>query len=496
MPGLHVFLDEFVAEALQEWSQPGAALAVFRRGEAAYRRGFGVRRLDGSAAVDAETWFALASCSKTFAAISVGLLVDDGALSFDERVVDILPGFALSEPEVTAQLTVRDLLCNRVGITSSEDRHRQVAADRRDLLRRLRYHRFRHPFRAQYGYCTDAFTIIGEIVTARAGMDWARFVRDRLWLPLGMTRTNANHGEAQSGANHAWPHLRRNGALVPVPWIYEDHVATPAGGVNSCARDLASWLAFLAGDGPAGPCRLLSAAAFGEILRLHTVETGEFADDEFAAVLGHGEDGVSEPGYGLGLYLHRYRGTRVCYHCGSIDGFRSVVGFLPQLDAGVAVTVNADSRYFAKMLFQAAIDRLLGDDGRYWHDAFAAAERTFETGQSSALPPAASERPDWLAAGRYVDRTGFGEVVIREEGEAAVLCAGALEYELRPLQDGDVVAIKRWPYAVPPQFRLYPDSGADGRLRGLATDQGAYFACLPGPAAAVTDGSRAARHRD
>lgn len=474
-------LAAYLPSVMAQWRQPGLAVAVEQAGAPPWAAGFGVCRLGERTGVDADTMFALASCSKPFAAMAVALLVDDGLLTLDDRVVELLPWFALSDPAITRQVTLRDLLCNRLGITSSEGRHRQAAVDRRDLIERLRYHRFRHPFRAQFGYCTDAFTVLGEVVTAVTGQPWSQFVQRRLWEPLGMLRTNADVGRASVDGNHASPHLDGAGGFRSIPWVYEDAVAAPAGGVNSTATDLLCWLRFLLQGGVWEGRRLVSASIFRQLWEPHTVETGEFADHELSRVVGRGEGLIEQESYALGSYRHLYRGCEVLYHCGSIDGFRAIVGHVPALGLGVAVLANADNAYLPKMIFQQVLDRALATGRDNWSERFLA----FQVRDRCALqqaPGPARGRPELvLQPGRYRDDTGFGDAMLSLEDDALVLTVGALSFDLRRTGGGAYLAHKRWPYACAPQFTAWPETDANGRYTGFSTSQDAWFSFVGRP---------------
>ncbi len=110
-------LDAYVARTMEAFDVPGLAIAVVQDGRVVLAKGYGVRRLGAPAPVDAHTRFGIASNTKAFTATALGLLVEEGKLAWDAPVVDYLPAFALSDPYVTARLTVRDLLVHRSGLS-------------------------------------------------------------------------------------------------------------------------------------------------------------------------------------------------------------------------------------------------------------------------------------------------------------------------------------------------------------------------------------------
>ena len=106
-----------MARAQEEFNVPGIAVAIVKDGKVVTLKGFGVRRLGNPAPVTPRTLFGIASNSKAFTAAALAMLVDEGKISWDDRVVDRLPGFQMSDPYVTHEMRIRDLLCHRSGLS-------------------------------------------------------------------------------------------------------------------------------------------------------------------------------------------------------------------------------------------------------------------------------------------------------------------------------------------------------------------------------------------
>src|SRR2546426_10016387 len=105
--------DADVARALREFQVPGAAIAIVKDGRVVLAKGYGVRRLGDPTPVDAHTLFQIASNTKAFATACLAMLVDSGRIDWDDPVTKYLPDFALSDPWVTRELTLRDLVTHR-----------------------------------------------------------------------------------------------------------------------------------------------------------------------------------------------------------------------------------------------------------------------------------------------------------------------------------------------------------------------------------------------
>ncbi|MDF3052313.1 MAG: Beta-lactamase, partial [Geminicoccaceae bacterium] len=102
--------DEYVGRVMETFTVPGLAVAIVKDGKVVLAKGYGVRRMGEPAPVDAQTRFGIASNTKLFTATALALLVEEGKVQWDKPVVDYLPAFAMSDPYVTRELTVRDLL--------------------------------------------------------------------------------------------------------------------------------------------------------------------------------------------------------------------------------------------------------------------------------------------------------------------------------------------------------------------------------------------------
>ena len=114
--GLPPNFDAYVAHALKEFDTPGLAIAIVKDGQVVLAKGYGVKRLGDPAPVDAHTLFQIASNTKAFTAAGLAILMDQGKLQWDDRVTQFIPDFALSDPYVTREFTVRDMLTHRSGL--------------------------------------------------------------------------------------------------------------------------------------------------------------------------------------------------------------------------------------------------------------------------------------------------------------------------------------------------------------------------------------------
>ncbi len=176
-------IDRFVSAVMKEFQVPGVGLAIVKDGRVILAKGYGVRALGEPAAVDGRTLFGIASNTKIFTATALALLVEEGKLEWDAPVVRYLPGFALSDPYVTRELTIRDLLVHRSGLGLGAGDllwWPESTYDRKEIVRRLRFIPLATSFRNAYAYDNVLYSVAGEVIETVSGQTWEDFVARRI----------------------------------------------------------------------------------------------------------------------------------------------------------------------------------------------------------------------------------------------------------------------------------------------------------------------------
>src|SRR5467141_1589623 len=189
-------LDSFVAKALKTFEVPGLSVAIVKDGKTVLAKGYGVRKMGNPTPVDEHTMFGIGSNTKAFTTAALAMLVDEGKLSWDDPVYQRLPGFQMYDPYVSHEMTIRDLLTHRSGMGLGEGDllifpHTTYTRD--DIIQRLRYMKPVSSFRSRYAYDNLLYITAGQIIPAVTGMSWDDFIRQRIFLPLGMNATNLSN---------------------------------------------------------------------------------------------------------------------------------------------------------------------------------------------------------------------------------------------------------------------------------------------------------------
>jgi CubicO group peptidase (beta-lactamase class C family) len=395
-------IDAYVARAMKTFEVPGIALAIVKNGKVLVARGYGVRTMGDPAPVDAETRFGIASNTKAFTATSLGLLVEEGKLDWDAPVIRYLPSFALFDPYVTRELTVRDLLVHRSGLGLGQGDLLLWPAStytRKELVERLRYLKPARSFRYAYAYDNVLYVVAGELIEAVSGKTWEEFVSSRLLEPLGMSHSTPRTSDAARPGNVARTHAVIDGRLVLVPPSTEDN-ANPAGGINSGAADMARWLIAQldSGRAPDGT-RLWSPATTRELWTGVTPIPIRNPPAEIAA---------TRPNfrlYALAFDVKDYRGHKIVTHTGALSGYVSELTMVPDINLGIVVLTNQESDGAFRSITQKLLDHFLGAPAYDWVTAYkTVADRRLTESADANLASAAkrdsASRPS-LAVERY-----------------------------------------------------------------------------------------------
>lgn len=407
-------LDAYVEKAMHDHEVPGIAVAIVRNDSVVYAKGYGVRKLGSPEKVDENTLFAIGSASKSFTAASMAMLVDEGKVKWDDPAAKYLPELELYDPYASRELTVRDLLSHRSGLSRGDLLWYGNTLSRDDILHRVRYLKPSWSFRSQFGYQNIMYLAAGEVVAHVSGMSWDDFVQRRIFDPLGMTSSNTSTKKLAGQTNVAQPHSKIDDTVRVVPYRNIDNIA-PAGSINSNVLDMAKYVRFHLNEGKWNGKALLTGGSHAEMWKAHTVIPMEGFWKAAAP-------GAHLAAYGLGWFLQDYRGRLVVQHGGNIDGMSAHVAMMPEEKTGVVVLTNLNGALIADVLAYRVFDIYLGSPlgdpsadalkfiaaaEKQGREALANLEKSRKTGTTPSLPLA-----DY--AGTYSDSM-YGDLKISNE---------------------------------------------------------------------------------
>ncbi|WP_245586333.1 serine hydrolase [Olivibacter sitiensis] len=334
-------LDQYVERVLDSFQVPGLSIGIVKDGEVVLAKGYGVRKLGEQAKVDENTLFCIASNSKAFTATALAILIDEGKLKWEDKVIDYLPWFRMSDDYVTTHLTVRDLLVHHSGLPAYVNDlllFPPSTFTRKELIAKLKDVKLAYDFRTAYAYDNILYIVAGEIVKSVSGQEWEDFVQEKIFQKVGMNSSISRFSDLSSQPNFAYSHRKKEGKLQVVENFRDIIIGdqgNAAGGIASSALDMSKWMiAQLDSGRTVGGRRLFAAKATDELWKMvrpmpiaKEPEWLEPAQKDFL-------------GYALGFRTTNYRDKKMLYHGGLLTGFVSQVAMVPNLNLGIVVLTN------------------------------------------------------------------------------------------------------------------------------------------------------------
>lgn len=352
-------IDRLTERVRKEFNVPGIAVAVVKDGKVLHMKGYGVRSITTGEKTDENTLFAIASNTKAFTVAALGILIDEGKLTWDSRVIDIIPQFRLYNSYVTEDFRVRDLLTHRSGLGLGAGDlmmwpdSAMFTAD--DIIKNLRHLRQASPFRTKYDYDNLLYVVAGEVVERVSGTSWEEFVETRIMQPLGMTGSAASFKGLKERSNIIDAHVTVDGNLQVAP-KQENRLHNSSGGIYSNVSDLSKWVIMQLNSGRHGPN--LEKQIFSE-----KVHREMWTPQTIKPLPARGPYNSHFSFYGLGWNLTDINGFFQVYHTGTHTGIVTRVTMLPELNLGIIVLTNQQFDEAHEAITYTIIDGYLGVEG-------------------------------------------------------------------------------------------------------------------------------------
>ena len=389
---------------------PGMAIAIVENDQVTMAKGYGVKRLGSSDAVDADTIFPTGSTGKAFTVAALGILVDQGKIGWDDKVIDHLPGFQMYDPWVTREMSIRDLLVHRSGLGLGAGDLLFVPRtnlSRAESVRRLRYIKPASSFRSGFAYDNVLYMVAGQLIEDVSGETWERFTADHVLKAAGMLHSTTDDEGHFAAVDRAQPHARMNGGLRGVGdqsvLNERDNLgsnASPAGGLAVSANDMARWLMIqLNGGALPGNGRLFSQAAHDQmwtplVLQPIAPRSGALAPTQ-----------PMFNTYALGWDVRDYRGAKIVWHGGAVFGFLTAVVLIPEKHVGFSIEINSEDGEIILGLMYELLDHYLGLPADTWPEKLRA-DKTQRVQEALKVYRAAAAKPakigPSLPTARYV----------------------------------------------------------------------------------------------
>ena len=424
-------LDARVEAAMQAYGTPGFAVAIVEDGKVVHAKGYGVRKLGSPERVDADTIFPTGSTGKAVTTAAIAILVDEGKLGWDDKVIDHLPDFRMHDPWVTREMTVRDLLVHRSGLGLGAGDLLYVprtSRSRADVVRALRHIAPATSFRSGYAYDNILYVVAGELIATVSGQSWESFIRDRVFRAAGMEDSVSDEAARFANPNRAHPHARIDGRVrglgtqVVLPEREGlGQVAAPAGGLSSSANDLARWLQVQLAHGalPGGEGKRLYSEASAREMWTPQVLTPVRA---YPPPISDMTPQFSS--YALGWSVQDYRGVKTVQHGGAVFGVLTMVVLVPDHKLGFSLQMSSEDYPVMRGVMNELLDHYLGFPKRDWVAAFgewndsrlAAGVAALDATTAGKRAQTRPSLPLAQYAGRYAD-SWYGPIAISHDGQ-------------------------------------------------------------------------------
>jgi CubicO group peptidase (beta-lactamase class C family) len=355
--------DAYMEHTLKDWNTPGIGVGIVVGDKLVFAKGYGYRDYEKKLPFTPTTLQPIASNSKLFTAVAAGMLVEEGKLTWDKPIHEAVPVIQFYNDQLTNNVTLRDMLSHRTGVTRHDSIWFKSPFTRKELFDKLKYLEPQQPMRTTFLYNNLMFAAVGYVIELKSGKTWEDFVRERIFTPLDMNTTTYSIADMVKHPDHgvAFREKRDSFELYKIPYYEDTEGVAPAGAIVSNIEDLSHWLAALMNDGKYNGKQVLPPS----VLKA-TIQPAIGLPNTLGEALGYWE--ILDPDYGMGRQIASYRGHLITYHGGDLPGFHSQVAFLPNDKIGVIVLVISDhSAPLYNNISYNVFERLLGLDQTPWN---------------------------------------------------------------------------------------------------------------------------------
>ena len=356
--------DAYMEKVLKDWNAPGIGVGIVVNDQLVFAKGYGYRDYEKKLPFTPTTLCPIASNTKLFTAVSAGMLVEEGKLTWDKPIRQSVPAIQFYNDELNNTVTLHDMLSHRTGITRHDTIWYKSEFTRKELFDRLKYLEPQQPIRQMFLYNNMMYAATGYVIELQSGKPWEQFVRERILTPLAMDSTVYSIPDMVKHPDHGVPFTEKRDSfeIYRIPYYEEQQGIGPAGAIISNIEEMSHWLTALMNEGKYKGRQVLPAA----VLKA-TLEPSIALPNTLGESKGYWE--ILNAAYGMARETAAYRGHLITFHGGDIDGFHSQVSFLPNDHIGVIVFVIGDHcAPLYNIVSYNVYERLLGMEVTPWSE--------------------------------------------------------------------------------------------------------------------------------
>lgn len=338
---------------LRENKLPGGAFVIVEADNVLELGTYGKRSKGSNPNINADTVFRLASVSKTFAGTLASMLVEEGKLDWQQPIASYLPEFTLADQQNAKLINLGHIIGHSTGLMPNS--YDNLVNANVNLSKIVSKFDELSPICQPgicYGYQNVAFSFIKEAIEQQSTFSYANFIQKRIFAPLSMSSASVGYDAFLNESNRAEPHVKTKSGFQQVKVKPNYYQLAPAAGVNASITDLSKWLMANLGQNP----EVLSASMIEDITTPGVKTTKELRRRDWRPFLDSAH-------YGKGWRIYEFNGRPLIYHAGWVSGYVAEISYSPELNIGMAMLLNGESRVIAKL------------SAEFWQDAFKRADK-------------------------------------------------------------------------------------------------------------------------
>ncbi len=356
--------DNYMAKILKDWNAPGVGVGIVVKDRLVFAKGYGYRDYEKKLPITQNTLFQIASNTKLFTAVVIGLLVEEGKLEWDKPIHQFVPEIQFYNNDLNNTVTIRDMLAHRTGIPTYDWIFHRSNLSRKELFKHLKYLEPCQPIRQGFIYSNLIYGVCGHVIECLMNQTWEAFLRKRIFKPLEMNSTIFSIKEMIKHPDYFVPYneKRDTRTLYRIPHYDYDLSVRPAGGIISNFTDLSKWLIALMNNGSYKGKQVIPPDVLRATLEPTYARYNYQLEDK-----GYSE--ILNQTHGMGRITESYRGHFRTYTGGYIDGSCSNISCLPYDGMGVIVfAIGAHSLPLRDLVSYNIYERLLGLNQTLWSE--------------------------------------------------------------------------------------------------------------------------------
>ncbi|GIU54237.1 MULTISPECIES: serine hydrolase domain-containing protein [Shewanella] len=337
---------------LRKSKVPGGAFVIVEGDQVLKLGTYGKRTKGGSLNVNADTVFRLASVSKTFAGTLASMLVNEKKLNWQQPIVHYLPEFTLADKQQAKDINLGHIIGQSTGLMpNSYDNLINANVDMERIINKFSELTPMCQPGVCYSYQNVAFSFIQNAIEQQSGQSYEELLQQKIFSPLNMKTASIGYDAFDQQSNRAEPHVKTKSGFRKVTVKPNYYSVAPAAGINASITDMSKWLIANLGENPG----VLSNSVIKDVTTAGVRTTKELRRRDWRTYLDNAH-------YGKGWRVYEFEGRPLIYHAGWVAGYVAEVSYSPELNIGMAMLLNGESRVIAKL------------SSNFWRDTFKRAD--------------------------------------------------------------------------------------------------------------------------